>query len=151
MASKVGSIYLVASPKGLQGVFWQKQPIDLIKKLHSSDPAEKIILNTVKQLEEYFAGRRREFHIVLDFDGTPFQNSVWRALSKIPFGKTVAYKDIARTIKNPKAVRAVGTANGRNPFSIIVPCHRVIAADGSIGGYGGGVSIKRQLLDIEKN
>jgi methylated-DNA-[protein]-cysteine S-methyltransferase len=150
MKSPVGPVYLVAGEKGLQGIFWQKQTVKSVQTLDPKRAEDKFIIKAVKQLKEYFAGKRKEFDIDLNFDGTVFQNRVWKALSEIPFGKTVAYKDIARRIKNPKAVRAVGTANGKNPFCIIVPCHRVIAADGSIGGYGGGISVKRQLLKIEQ-
>ena len=150
MRSPVGPVYIVASSKGLQGVFWQKQAVRSVEKLDSKRAEDKLIQQAAGQLKEYFAGKRKEFDIDLNFEGTPFQNRVWRALSKIPFGQTVAYKDIAKSISNPKAVRAVGTANGKNPFCIIVPCHRVIAADGSIGGYGGGIPVKRQLLQIEQ-
>ena len=127
-----------------------KQPVKCVQNLDPKRAEDKLIIKAVKQLKEYFAGKRKEFDIDLHFAGTVFQNRVWKALSEIPFGKTVAYKDIAQRIKNPKAVRAVGTANGKNPFCIIVPCHRVIAADGSIGGYGGGIPVKRQLLEIEQ-
>ena len=151
MRIPIGEIYLVADARGLKGASWHEQRIELVKKLNSKQAADKFILKAVKQLEEYFAGQRKEFDIELTFSGTVFQHRVWKALSQIPFGKTVAYKDIAKKIKNPKAVRAVGTANGKNPFCIIVPCHRVIAADGSIGGYGGGIPIKRQLLAIERH
>jgi methylated-DNA-[protein]-cysteine S-methyltransferase len=149
--SPVGPLYLVACAKGLQGVFFKKQSAKCVNELDPSHPAEKLILDAVKQLTEYFAGKRKSFDIDLNFAGTTFQNRVWQALCEIPYGKTVAYKDIAKKIKNDKAVRAVGTANGKNPFCIIVPCHRVIAADGSIGGYGGGISVKRKLLEIEQN
>lgn len=149
MKSSVGLIYLVGSAKGVQGVYWKKQPGACLKKLDPSRQGEKLILNAVRQLEEYFDGKRTKFDIPLNFMGTVFQNKVWKALVKIPFGKTAAYKDIAKSIKNPQAVRAVGTANGKNPYCIIVPCHRVIAADGSIGGYAGGLSVKRQLLMLE--
>jgi len=151
MKSPVGPIYIVAGAQGLQGVFWQQQPFKCVDHLDPKRPEDQLIIKAVKQLKEYFAGKRKEFDIDLHFTGTVFQNRVWKALSQIPFGKTVAYKDIAQKIKNPKAVRAVGTANGKNPFCIIVPCHRVIAADGSIGGYGGGVSVKRRLLAIEQD
>jgi methylated-DNA-[protein]-cysteine S-methyltransferase len=150
MSSPVGPVYIVASTKGLQGINWQKQSVKCVSRLDPKRTEDKLIIKAVKQLKEYFAGKRKEFDIDLNFTGTVFQNRVWKALSEIPFGKTVAYKDIAQKIKNPKAVRAVGTANGKNPFCIIVPCHRVIAADGSIGGYGGGTSVKRQLLKIEQ-
>jgi methylated-DNA-[protein]-cysteine S-methyltransferase len=150
MRSPAGPLYLVASSKGLQGIYWHKQSAEIVGRLDPKHAGHKVILKTLKQLEEYFAGKRKEFDIDLHFAGTVFQNRVWKALSEIPFGKTVAYKDIAQRIKNPKAVRAVGTANGKNPFCIIVPCHRVIAADGSIGGYGGGIPAKRKLLEIEQ-
>ncbi|MDE2223302.1 MAG: methylated-DNA--[protein]-cysteine S-methyltransferase [Candidatus Omnitrophica bacterium] len=149
MKTKVGPLYIVASDKGLQGIYWRKEFKSSVRTLSVSRPADKVILKAVKQLEEYFAGKRKEFDLSLQFTGTPFQNRVWKALSQIPYGRTVAYKDIAQRINNPRAVRAVGTANGENPFCIIVPCHRVIAADGSIGGYGGGIAVKRRLLAIE--
>jgi len=150
MKSKAGMLYIVASNNSLKGIYWSKQSIQMVKKLDYMNPSGEIILNTIKQLEEYFSGKRKIFDISLDFTGTSFQINVWRQLSKIPFGKTVSYKDIAKKINNPKAVRAVGTANGRNPYCIVVPCHRVIAADGSIGGYAGGISVKKKLLDLER-
>ncbi|HBJ37583.1 MAG TPA: cysteine methyltransferase [Planctomycetaceae bacterium] len=104
----------------------------------------------IKQLDEYFSGGRREFDIPLRLDGTPFQVSVWNELRKIPFGTTTTYGEIARRIGNPKAVRAVGLANGRNPIPIIVPCHRVIGSNGTLAGFGGGLENKSRLLDLEK-
>jgi methylated-DNA-[protein]-cysteine S-methyltransferase len=148
--SQFGPLYLVASRNGLQGVFLQKQKAKLVNKLDRSKPAEKILSETVRQLEEYFAGTRKQFDLPFSFTGTAFQNRVWRQLARIPFGKTVSYKDIAQKIKNPKAVRAVGTANGKNPFCIIVPCHRVINANGLMGGYAGGIKMKRGLLEFEQ-
>ena len=150
MKTKICPLYFVATELGLEEIFWSKQPVKLVKKLDPLRPQDKAIIDVVKQLREYFAGQRKEFDLALSFTGTPFQKNVWKELSKIPFGETVSYKDIAQRIKNPKAVRAVGTANGRNPFCIIVPCHRVIAADGSIGGYGGGISVKKKLLELEQ-
>lgn len=149
MKSKVGPLYLVASKDGLDGMHFNKQRVKLVKKLGASKPEEKILKNAVGQVEEYFAGRRKQFDIAFNLAGTSFQKQVWRELFKIPFGKTVSYKDIAKRIKNPKAVRAVGSANGKNPVCIIIPCHRVIAADGSIGGYSGGLDKKRKLLKLE--
>jgi methylated-DNA-[protein]-cysteine S-methyltransferase len=102
-----------------------------------------------QQLRAYFAGKLREFDVPLRMDGTAFERRVWRALCKIPHGKTVSYRDIARQIGQPTACRAVGLANGRNPIPIIVPCHRVIGADGSLTGYGGGLHTKRWLLALE--
>ncbi len=104
---------------------------------------------TIRQLQEYFAGKRETFDLPLAPHGTDFQRRVWSALQKIPYGKTVAYADIAQRIGNPKGVRAVGLANGRNPIPIVIPCHRVIGKDGSLTGYGGGLPIKQKLLEIE--
>jgi methylated-DNA-[protein]-cysteine S-methyltransferase len=101
------------------------------------------------QLDAYFAGERIRFDVALDPQGTPFQRSVWDVLRAIPYGTTATYREIAAAIGNPKAVRAVGMANGRNPISIVIPCHRVIGADGSLTGYGGGMACKRALLDLE--
>jgi AraC family transcriptional regulator of adaptative response/methylated-DNA-[protein]-cysteine methyltransferase len=103
------------------------------------------------ELEEYFAGRRRRFDVPLVLRGTPFELATWRALTEIPFGATVSYADIARRIDNPGAVRAVGSANGRNRIAIVVPCHRVVNADGKLGGYGGGLWRKKRLLELEKD
>lgn len=103
----------------------------------------------VEQFAAYFAGRLRQFDLPLAARGTPFQQSVWQALGDIPYGETVSYLEIARTIGNPKAVRAVGAANGRNPLSIIVPCHRVIGRRGALTGYAGGLPIKQWLLELE--
>jgi methylated-DNA-[protein]-cysteine S-methyltransferase len=102
-----------------------------------------------RQLEEYFSGRRRHFDLPLDLRGTEFQKRCWRELLKIPYGETRSYAEIARAIGNPSAVRAVGLANGQNPIAIIVPCHRVIGSDGSLTGYGGGLDVKRRLLELE--
>ncbi|MDR1207522.1 MAG: methylated-DNA--[protein]-cysteine S-methyltransferase [Rickettsiales bacterium] len=104
---------------------------------------------TARQISEYLAGRRREFDLALTPAGTPFQMDVWRALLKIPFGKTCSYKDIAVAVGRPKAVRAVGNAVGKNPIPIIIPCHRVIASDDGIGGFSLGLPLKRKLLKLE--
>jgi methylated-DNA-[protein]-cysteine S-methyltransferase len=109
-----------------------------------------VIDNTIKELKEYFAGKRKEFDIPLLFAGTDFQKKVWNELLKIPYGQTVSYMDIARRIKRPTAVRAVASAIGANPMSIIVPCHRVIASNNTLGGYAGGLKAKKQLLEREK-
>lgn len=104
-----------------------------------------------QQLSEYFEGKRKTFDVPLDLRGTAFQLAVWRALSEIPFGETRSYGDIARVIGRPKAFRAVGAANGANPIPLVVPCHRVVASDGTIGGYGGGLEVKKRLLAFEKS
>jgi methylated-DNA-[protein]-cysteine S-methyltransferase len=149
MSSPIGALYLVASPQGLQGIYWEKQSAKLVKSLDRSRAEERILDDAGRQLTEYFEGRRKSFDIPLDVEGTVFQRQVWQELSRIPFGKTVSYSDVAKKIKNPRAVRAVGSANGKNPVCIIVPCHRVIAANGTIGGYAGGIGIKQQLLKLE--
>lgn len=102
-----------------------------------------------RQLDEYFAGRRRTFDLALAPRGTPFQLAVWQALSRIPYGTTTSYAELARMVGRPKAMRAVGAANGQNPIPIVVPCHRVIGADGSLTGFGGGLASKRALLELE--
>ncbi len=104
-----------------------------------------------RELDEYFAGGRREFGLALELRGTPFQLEVWRALSASPYGETRSYADMARAVGRPRAFRAVGLANGANPVALVVPCHRVIAADGSLGGYGGGAETKRRLLALEQD
>ncbi len=103
-----------------------------------------------RQLEEYFAGTRRDFDLDLQLDGTEFQREVWQALLDVPYGQTASYRDIAMAIDRPTATRAVGAANGRNPLSIIVPCHRVIGADGTLTGYGWGTDRKQWLLEHER-
>ena len=103
----------------------------------------------VRELEEYFSGQRREFTFALDLRGTDFQLACWRALQTIPYGETRSYADIARAVGKPAAFRAVGMANNRNPVAIVVPCHRVIASDGTLCGYGGGLDVKRKLLELE--
>lgn len=143
--SKIGPLYLVASEKGLKGVYVEKQNIEMVKSLKES----KTLQSTVKELSEYLNGERKKFEIPLDIEGTEFQKRVWNQLRKIPFGKTFSYKELATQIKNEKACRAVGTANGKNPLCIIIPCHRIIAADGTIGGYSGGLDLKIKLLELE--
>ncbi len=111
--------------------------------------AGAIVRHAEQELREYFAGRRRTFTVKLDLEGTEFQRKAWQAMRKIPFGETISYGDQARKVGKPKAYRAVGSANGKNPIPIIVPCHRVLASDGSLGGYSLGLSMKRRLLALE--
>lgn len=141
--SIIGPLYLVSAEEKLRGLYWEEQ--DILKARRPDDVMEE----TINQLEEYFQGKRRTFNLPLDPEGTPFQLSVWKNLQKIPYGKTKSYKELAAKIKNEKAVRAVGTANGKNPLCIIIPCHRVIASDGSLAGFSGGLNRKRKLLDLE--
>ena len=145
--SPVGKLRLVASDKGLVAIDL-RQAQKLVLTEHNAS-AQEILIKTKKQLEQYFAGKRTSFDVALDLVGTDFQKQAWRALCRIPFGKTISYGQQASNIKNPKAFRAVGSANGKNPIPIIVPCHRVVAGDGSLGGYSLGLKMKKQLLAIE--
>jgi methylated-DNA-[protein]-cysteine S-methyltransferase len=114
-------------------------------------PDTKGVLTGIRrELDQYFAGRLKAFSTPVAFRGTPFQNTVWRELRRIPYGETISYLELANRIQNPKAVRAVGMANGANPIAIIVPCHRVIGSNGSLTGFGGGLPTKRALLELEK-
>jgi methylated-DNA-[protein]-cysteine S-methyltransferase len=150
--SPVGSLLLMANAQGLCGLHMEHSargpgPIQP-DWAHDHKRFEPVI----RQLDEYFSGRRKSFDVsTLALRGTPFQQSVWHALMTIPYGQTISYGELARRIDNPKAVRAVGLANGRNPVSIIVPCHRVIGADGSLTGYGGGLPRKQFLLALERD
>jgi methylated-DNA-[protein]-cysteine S-methyltransferase len=172
--SEVGPLFLAASEKGLVALEFDKRlpgqqtirpnPRDIrfehatsgvshpqrregttIRFLESPEDMQVYI----GELQEYFAGSRKRFDFPLDLRGTEFQLACWRALLEIPYGETRTYADIARTIRKPQAFRAVGMANNRNPIAIVVPCHRVIASDGTLCGYGGGLDIKRKLLELE--
>lgn len=147
--TKIGTLYLVASEEGLQSVLFKKQNIPLAPDLNPKNKTVENLKKAALQIEEYLSGKRKKFDLNLHLVGTPFQKKVWKELSKIPFGETLSYRELAQKIENPKAFRAVGTANGKNPLCIIVPCHRVIAANGTLGGYVGGLSLKKQLLDLE--
>ena len=146
--SPVGPLTLVAVGATLTRLHMDGQrhrPADSV--FGEPDPAP--FAAVIEQLADYFAGRRRGFVLPMDPAGTPFQHAVWSALGEIPYGETVSYRDLAARVGRPAAVRAVGLANGRNPIGIIVPCHRVIGADGSLTGYGGGLARKRGLLEFE--
>jgi len=150
MRSPVGILTLIASDDGLAAILWENDrpgrvPLDVLVE----DAAHPILRETERQLAEYFAGRRQAFDIPLDFAGTEFQKAVWGALLTIPFGETRSYAQIARQIGHPTAVRAVGAANGRNPISIVTPCHRVIGSSGKLTGFAGGLDAKAFLLNLE--
>ena len=159
--SPVGPLFLAASKQGLVALEFDRRiagqqtirpnPRDLRAESKSVrfEPSELELSRYVRGLEEYFAGRRREFSFPLDLRGTEFQVACWRALLKIPYGETRSYADIARAVGRPQGFRAVGMANNRNPIAIVVPCHRVIASDGTLCGYGGGLDVKRKLLELE--
>jgi methylated-DNA-[protein]-cysteine S-methyltransferase len=148
--SPVGNLKLVATDKGLAAILWENEnPKRVPLTLLIENKTHPVLLQTEQQLKEYFAGERTSFSVKLDPVGTEFQNKVWRALSEIPFGETRSYGEIAKRIGNANATRAVGAANGKNPISIIVPCHRVIGASGKLTGFAGGLDIKAQLLALE--
>lgn len=150
MDSPVGRLKLVASDHGLVAIVWE---MDRPRRVRLDDLVENaqhpILVQTEAQLQEYFDGRRREFTVPLDMRGTPFQKSVWMALLGIPFGETRTYGQLAVQLGNPKATRAVGAANGRNPIAIIAPCHRVIGFSGKLTGFAGGLDAKAHLLNLE--
>ena len=145
MDSPVGRLLIVEDAGAITNVEFDKEPPEGVQMGNSA-----LLDECKRQLEEYFAGERREFDLPLSMKGTPFQMACWQALQEIPYGETRSYADIARRIGRPKACRAVGGANHVNPISIIVPCHRVIGAGGSLVGYGGGLSRKEYLLELEK-
>ena len=145
--SPVGKLRLSASQKGLIAID--------VKAKYSKDAtkpdgrAQEILAESRKQLAQYFAGDRKKFDIPLDLRGTPFQVKAWKTLTRIPYGKTISYGEQAKAMRNSKAFRAVGSANGKNPIPIIIPCHRVIASNGGLGGYSLGLKMKRQLMKLE--
>ncbi|MEU3765808.1 methylated-DNA--[protein]-cysteine S-methyltransferase [Amycolatopsis keratiniphila] len=149
--SPYDKLTLVANGESLCGVYMVQQrhrPAE--ESFGHPDPGAPVFVDTEKQLKEYFAGQRKEFDLPLSFGGTEFQRMVWEGLLGIPYGETVSYGQLADRLGRPTASRAVGLANGKNPISIIVPCHRVIGSNGDLTGYGGGVERKRHLLDFER-
>jgi len=144
------NIAVLASSKGIKKIFLNpaKEITELstATKLRSDDP---YLFGIFDQLKEYFAGTRKKFDVPLDIEGTDFQKRVWNELRNIPYGKTISYKTLSEKLGDVKAIRAVGKANGQNPIAIIIPCHRVIGANGSLVGYAGGLDIKEKLLHLE--
>ncbi len=152
MNSPVGKLTLVAKASRLTAILWENDKPDRVRLgPMQEENNNSVLVETERQLNEYFAGKRNGFELELDFVGTEFQRKVWEALLTIPFGETRSYSDIAVQIGNPKAVRAVGAANGKNPISIIAPCHRVIGASGALTGFAGGLAAKKFLLTLEGN
>jgi len=151
MASPVGALTLVANDHALVAVLWENENPKRVRLAELVEQIDHpILLATQQQLNEYFAGTRQQFDLPLDFEGTEFQKKVWHALLNIPFGETRSYRDIAEQVGNIKAVRAVGAANGKNPISIIAPCHRVVGVNGKLVGFAGGLNNKEILLGLEK-
>jgi methylated-DNA-[protein]-cysteine S-methyltransferase len=150
MPSPVGQLTLVARNGKLCAILWETERANRVRLGELREANDSLVLLEAEhQLQEYFAGTRNQFALELDFAGTDFQKQVWQALLTIPFGETRSYSQIAQQIGNPKAVRAVGAANGRNPISIIAPCHRVIGASGELTGFAGGLQAKQYLLALE--
>jgi methylated-DNA-[protein]-cysteine S-methyltransferase len=148
--SPVGELKLVASRHGLSAILWEDDdPARVRLGPLVEDAAHPILVEAGQQIGEYFAGTRKVFTVPLDFHGTDFQKSVWAALLAIPYGETRSYAEIARAVGRPTAFRAVGAANGRNPISIIAPCHRVIGTNGALAGFAGGLKAKELLLGLE--
>jgi methylated-DNA-[protein]-cysteine S-methyltransferase len=150
ISSPIGGLRLVAGDEGLTAILWDNdrpRPAYLADLIE--EPTHPTLLCAEQELNEYFSRKREAFSVALDMRGTSFQKQVWEALLAIPFGETRSYGQIANQLGNPKATRAVGAANGQNPIPIIVPCHRVIGANGKLTGFGGGLEIKDQLLALE--
>ena len=153
MESPVGTLTIVASGRGVRAVLWQHEGdtrVPVGPGRGGDSDQDGVLAATVQQLQEYFAGTRTEFDLPLDPVGTDFQQSAWTALRTIAYGETVSYGEQARRMGDARKARAVGGANGRNPISIIVPCHRVVGSDGSLTGFGGGIENKAWLLDHER-
>lgn len=149
-ASPVGLLKLVAGDAGLAAILWENDDPKRVRLGDAhEDSGHPVLLQTARELNEYFAGARTVFTVPLDVAGTDFQRRVWAALLTIPFGETRSYGHIARQVGSPKASRAVGAANGRNPVSIIMPCHRAIGANGTLTGFAGGLEAKQYLLTLE--
>jgi methylated-DNA-[protein]-cysteine S-methyltransferase len=148
--SPVGRLLLAATDAGLSGIYFEQHKYFKGTQTWRRDDAHGHLRKAAQQLDEYFAGKRREFELPLDLAGTEFQRAVWRELAALPFGSTTSYLAIAQRIANARAVRATGTAIGRNPVSIIVPCHRVLSTAGGLSGYAGGLERKRYLLALEQ-
>jgi methylated-DNA-[protein]-cysteine S-methyltransferase len=150
IVSPVGALKLIVSDAGLSAVLWENDDPKRVRVGGlTAAPEHPILAQAERELRAYFAGERASFSVPLDAAGTEFQKKAWAALLTIPYGETRSYGELARQIGNPKASRAVGAANGRNPISIIVPCHRAIASDGALTGFAGGLEAKRYLLSLE--
>jgi methylated-DNA-[protein]-cysteine S-methyltransferase len=148
-----GVLTVVGSDLGIRYVLFSNDAHPKrLERLHISDTdIHNSVDNAITQLDEYFAGSRHDFELPLDLQGTEFQVDAWNALADIPYGRTASYGQQAASIGRPKAVRAIGGANGRNPVAIVLPCHRIVGADGSLTGFGGGIEVKKWLLDHEQS
>jgi methylated-DNA-[protein]-cysteine S-methyltransferase len=148
ISSPVGRLLLAGDGRGLRRISFQDGPRRM-RIPEGWERADQPFQPAIAQLAAYFAGRLKRFDLTIAPEGTPFQRDVWSALTKIPYGETISYGELTRRLGRPRASRAVGAANGRNPIPIVVPCHRVVGANGSLTGFGGGLPIKRRLLELE--
>lgn len=153
LSAPFGALTVVGSGLGIRFVMFSNDAHPKpLERLHISDTEiHDSVSDAITQLEEYFDGSRRNFELPLDLQGTEFQVAAWNALAEIPYGSTASYGQQASSIGRPKAVRAIGGANGRNPVAIVLPCHRIVGADGSLTGFGGGIAVKKWLLDHEQS
>jgi len=148
--STCGGILIAATERGLSGVYFNRQKYHpRVDADWKRDPKHPVIKRAKHQLKEYFAGKRRDFDLPLDPSGTAFQQAVWKAIARVPYGKTITYGELAKRSGFPDGPRAAGAATGRNPIGIVVPCHRIVGANGSLTGYAGGLDRKRALLALE--
>jgi methylated-DNA-[protein]-cysteine S-methyltransferase len=151
LETPIGPLLIAGDREGVRHIRFPRQGKPAMPERGWIEAAGGAVAEAVTQLRQYFAGRRTEFDLPLACEGTPFQLAVWRELRRIPYGETISYGELARRIGNPKASRAVGTANGANQIPIVIPCHRVIAAGGKLGGFGGGLPVKEALLALESS
>lgn len=148
----IGELLLIANPKELVGIYfadWKHTP--KVQSDWKRSPRHPVLGKASKQIQDYLNGRRTNFTIPLQYAGTPFQRKVWKQIAFIPFGETISYSELAKRAGKSQAVRAAGSATGKNPLCVVIPCHRVIAKDGTLGGFAGGLPKKRRLLAVEKN
>lgn len=148
ITTPLGKLHVIVTDDALVRVLF---PGDKASVHHERDPKHPLLIEVKTQLAEYFSGERRIFDLPLFVEGTPFQQKTWKVLLKIPYGKTINYAEEAKKLRQPEAVRAVGTANGKNPIPIIIPCHRVVPKSGGLGGYSGGAHRKNLLLKLEQH
>jgi methylated-DNA-[protein]-cysteine S-methyltransferase len=150
ISTPVGDMILVANETSIAALVWKTGNLKRIGIVLYAETSTPLLDRAEKQLREYFSGKRKAFDLPFEFAGTDFQKAVWKQLQSIPYGKTWSYQELAERVGNPKAVRAVGSANGKNPISIFIPCHRVVRLSGELGGYAGGIGNKALLLDLEQ-
>ena len=148
--SPMGKMLIVAADEGLRGLYFIDQKYYReVENDWTRAPRHPVVRQTAREMQEYFAGKRTEFDVPLAAEGTPFQASIWKAISSVKYGDSITYSELARRAGHPDAIRAAGTATGRNPITIIVPCHRIVGSDGSLTGYAGGLDRKRALQELE--